>query len=85
MGAKGSLPYSQQPITGTYPEPDESNPHPTTPLCEDQFQYCSRIPYARVFREISHPQAFPTKILYDFSTAQKSASAYSSVLRDNEI
>jgi hypothetical protein len=25
---EGSSPYSQQPATGPYPEPDESNPHP---------------------------------------------------------
>jgi hypothetical protein len=28
MDAEGSLPYSQQPATGPYPEPDESSPLP---------------------------------------------------------
>jgi hypothetical protein len=27
MGPKGSLPYSQEPAAGLYPEPDESGPH----------------------------------------------------------
>jgi hypothetical protein len=30
MEPEGSLPYSQQPATGPYPEPDESTPHPPT-------------------------------------------------------
>jgi hypothetical protein len=27
MEPEGSLPYSQQPAAGPYPEPDESSPH----------------------------------------------------------
>jgi hypothetical protein len=27
MESEGSLPYSQQPVTGPYPEPDASSPH----------------------------------------------------------
>jgi hypothetical protein len=27
MEPEGSLPYSQDPATGRYPEPDESSPH----------------------------------------------------------
>jgi len=28
MKCEGSLPYSQEPSTGPYPEPDETNLHP---------------------------------------------------------
>jgi hypothetical protein len=28
MEPEGSLPCSQEPATGTHPEPDESSPHP---------------------------------------------------------
>jgi hypothetical protein len=30
MDLEGLLPRSQQPATGHFPEPDESNPHPQT-------------------------------------------------------
>jgi hypothetical protein len=30
MAPEGSLPYSQQPATGPYPEPDESSSHLST-------------------------------------------------------
>jgi hypothetical protein len=30
MEPEGSLSWSQEPATGPYPEPDESNPHPQT-------------------------------------------------------
>jgi len=32
--AKGSSPRTQQPITGPYPQPDKSTPHPPSPLRE---------------------------------------------------
>jgi hypothetical protein len=30
MDSESSLPSSQEPVTGPYPEPDESTPHPPT-------------------------------------------------------
>jgi hypothetical protein len=30
LEAKGSLPFLQEPATGRYPEPRQSNPHPHT-------------------------------------------------------
>jgi hypothetical protein len=35
MEPKSSLPYSQGPATGTYPEPDESSPHLPTLILYD--------------------------------------------------
>jgi hypothetical protein len=37
MGPKGSLPYSQLPATGPYPEPDISSPRPPTLFSQDPF------------------------------------------------
>jgi hypothetical protein len=37
MEPEGSLPYSQQPATGSYPEPDESSPHLPTLFPKDLF------------------------------------------------
>jgi hypothetical protein len=37
MEQNTSLPCSQEPSIGHYPEPDESNPHPPTVFPEDQF------------------------------------------------
>jgi hypothetical protein len=56
MESEGSLPCSQKPVTGLYPEPDESNPHLTL------------FPFPSVPRssEWSFRSGFPTKILYAF-------------------
>jgi hypothetical protein len=37
MEPEGLSPCSQQPATGTYPEPDESSPHPPTLFPKDAF------------------------------------------------
>jgi hypothetical protein len=37
MEHEGPLPCSQESAIGPYPEPDESNPHPQTPIPQDKF------------------------------------------------
>jgi hypothetical protein len=37
MEPEGSLPYSQKLTPGSYPEPDESTPHPPILFLEDLF------------------------------------------------
>jgi hypothetical protein len=39
METESSFPYSQQPATGPYTEPDESSPHHPTQFPQDPFQY----------------------------------------------
>jgi len=39
METEGSLPYSEDPGTGPFPEPDESNPQLPTLFPQDPLQY----------------------------------------------
>jgi hypothetical protein len=60
MEPEGSTPYSQEPVTRPYPEPDCSNLFlPIQPL-EDPLYYYPPI-YAWVFQVISFPKVSPLK------------------------
>jgi hypothetical protein len=43
MKAEDSLPRSQQPATGPYPEPDESSSHPHMLFISGSFRYYSPV------------------------------------------
>jgi hypothetical protein len=43
MESESSLPYSQQSITGPYPEPDESSPHLPIMFLYDPFWHYTPI------------------------------------------
>jgi hypothetical protein len=63
---EGSSPHSQQPATGLYLEPVESNLHPE-PIC----LRCSLIPSSHLRLGLPSglcPSGFPTKTLYTFSS-----------------
>jgi hypothetical protein len=44
MEAEGSLSFSQEPLTGPYPEPEESTPHPI-PILIFQGPFLAYSPY----------------------------------------
>jgi hypothetical protein len=63
MKPKSSLLCSQEPASGPYPEPDESNPHPPTPVSLRSIlmllsHLCLALPSGL------SPSGVPTKILY---------------------
>jgi hypothetical protein len=63
METEGSLPCSQKPSTGPYPEPDESSPYRPSYFCQIHFNIILQrlgLP-SGLF-----PSGFPTKILYAF-------------------
>jgi hypothetical protein len=59
MEPDGSLPCSQQPATGPYPEPDASTPHLTTLFPKIHSNVILPFTLVSLF-----PSGFPTKILY---------------------
>jgi hypothetical protein len=64
MEPEGSLPCSQEPSTGPYTEPDQSNPYHPTYLCKIHFNIVSpRTSWSSYWHFLSE---FPTNILYTF-------------------
>ena len=61
MEPKRSLPYSQEPATCPYPEPDQSSPRLSIQLLEDLFQHYLAI-YAQTFQANSFPHVSPPKL-----------------------
>jgi hypothetical protein len=66
MEPKSLLPYSQEPATGPYPEPDESCPHLQTLFIFDPFVYNPPI-YYNVSQEVSSHKLFRPKSCTNFS------------------
>jgi hypothetical protein len=62
MEPEGSSPYTQEPPTCPYPEPDQPSLRPHTQPLEDPFNYYPPI-YAWVFQVVSFPQVSPIKAL----------------------
>ena len=58
MEPEVSLPQSQQPAKGSYPEPARSSPYPYITLPEDS-SYCYPLIYAWVSPVVSFPQVSP--------------------------
>jgi len=69
MEPEGSLPCSQHPTTGPYPEPDEPNPQIHTLKSIHISSHLRLVLPSRLF-----PSGFPTEILYAFLISSLSAT-----------
>jgi hypothetical protein len=67
MEPKSSLPCSQEPATGPYPEPDESDPHPKPDFLKIHFK--TIIHFHAVLPSGLFTSGFPTKTLCAFLTS----------------
>jgi hypothetical protein len=56
----------EEPVSGWYPHPDTSRPHPRTPFLKVQFQHYPPT-YAPSLLSCPIPLGFPTKSFYTFS------------------
>jgi hypothetical protein len=61
MEPEGSIPNSQELSTCSYPEPDQSSPHPSIPPLQDRSSY-----YPPTYVLGLFPSGFPTNNLYAF-------------------
>jgi len=68
METEVSLPYSQEPATNPYPEPDASSLHLTSPRCFPKIHSNIIFSFMPRSSEWLLPSGFPTKILYAFLT-----------------
>jgi hypothetical protein len=65
MQPEGSLPCSQQPSTGPYPEPDQSSPYRPKPISLISLKIL--LPHLRLdFLSGLFPSCLPIQILYAF-------------------
>jgi hypothetical protein len=64
MEPEGSLLCSQEPATGYYPDPDETNPHPQPYFPKIHFNII--LPSTPRSSRWSHPSGFTTKIVRPF-------------------
>jgi hypothetical protein len=78
MYLEGSLPCSQEPITGAYSEPDESSPHPRTNIPSSS--YVIIIPASTSQVDFFSPQDFHLKCFITHLPPASHARAHSAYL-----